>query len=263
MSVACSIVLLCSPVAHAKARTGDRPSPSGYTHLTLVVDRSGSMEGFKASAERGINSLLESQRSLSGKFTMTLVQFDDQIETVYRTSRSLPNYTLIPRGGTALLDAVGEEILRTDHDVNALSDAEQPDKVLFVVVTDGEENSSEKFTSARVKDLIAQHRIKDRWDFRFIGTEEAAWQGADMAMDSTEIGSSDSDNEQMYSQLTRAVSDVRLGFTSRLTMPQRIVTGGAALPWQPPSMGEHSGDRIAELNEGSPETQQRTRVGAS
>ncbi|MDP2288489.1 MAG: hypothetical protein Q8M73_07985 [Actinomycetota bacterium] len=103
---------------------------ANYSHVTLVIDRSGSMQDLCAEAQAGINTLLRDQFALPGKLTVTLVQFDDRIDTVTRMSTDAFGYELEPRGMTKLLDAVGGEIGRTGKDLAALDDAERPARVV-------------------------------------------------------------------------------------------------------------------------------------
>ena len=86
---------------------------SNYTHLALVVDRSGSMADIADDAQGGINTLIKEQFAEDGKLTVTLSDFDDQFTDVVRMSGKAFEYKLSPRGSTALLDAVGKEIART------------------------------------------------------------------------------------------------------------------------------------------------------
>jgi len=155
-----------------------------YTHWTLVVDRSGSMEQVRADAQGGINNAFAEQRKVPGKLTVSLIQFDDVIDTVHRMTpiAGLPDYTLIPRNMTALLDAVGKAIAETGEDLAALPEQERPAKVLLQVVTDGHENSSQEWDLPRIKELIARQKNDYGWEFSFIGAGEHAWAGRDMGM---------------------------------------------------------------------------------
>ena len=148
-----------------------------YTHLTLVVDRSGSMAQDRLEAEAGINTLLTEQFGLDGKLTVTLTQFDDRFETVQRMSDEAFTYELQPRGMTALFDAVGAEVVRTGEDLAGLAEADRPGRVLFVVLTDGHENSSHEYPLERVRELLRVQKEQFGWEVQFLGADDAAWQG--------------------------------------------------------------------------------------
>jgi len=176
-------------------------------HLTLVVDRSGSMESVREDAQGGINALLTAQFALPRELTLTLVEFDDQIDAVTRMATTAPAYQLIPRGSTRLVDAVGMEIARTGQDLEALPEWARPDRVLFVVVTDGLENASCEFTLAQVRADVERQRNAYAWQFQFIGADEAAWQGAELGMASTRYAKSRKGTRAAYAAASRAISD--------------------------------------------------------
>lgn len=151
-------------------------------HLTLIIDRSGSMQAVRNEAQDGINSLLADQFALDVDLTVTLVEFDHRVETVARMADSVPGYELRPRGNTRLLDAVGLEIVRTGEDLAALGQDARPARVLFVVVTDGFENASTEYSIGQVREAVDHQRTVYSWQFQFIGADESAWQGNQMGM---------------------------------------------------------------------------------
>ena len=197
---------------------------SNYTHLALVVDRSGSMADIKDDAQGGINTLIAEQFAEEGQLTVTLSEFDDHFNDVVRMSGKPFAYKLSPRGSTALLDAVGKEITRTAQELDALPKALRPSKVLFVVVTDGQENASNEFTLKAVKDSIDTQRKDHGWTFQFIGAEEAAWQGRQMGMNSASFSRSDKGQRGAYKSMNDSMKTFRkqqgqgIGFT----MPDQI-----------------------------------------
>lgn len=144
-----------------------------YTHITLVVDRSGSMISIKADAQGGINTLIEEQKKVPGKATVTLYQFDDRYERVYGPVdvKNAPFYGLVPRGSTALLDATQKAIADTGKFLSDLPEALRPGQVKFIVVTDGQENASREATAATVKEAIAHQENVYKWEFIYIGSD--------------------------------------------------------------------------------------------
>jgi uncharacterized protein YegL len=148
-----------------------------YTHFTLVIDRSGSTHKFREDFQEGVNALVQSQIEQPGRLTVTLIQFDREVEMLARmvTPDQWQPYTLAPRGSTALLDAVGQAIRQTGEDLAALPEGERPGKVLVVIVTDGLENASLKWTKETVREAIQHQRDTYRWEFVFHGADESAW----------------------------------------------------------------------------------------
>ena len=182
---------------------------SNYTHLALVVDRSGSMADIADDAQGGINTLIKEQFAEDGKLTVTLSDFDDHFSDVVRMSGKPFEYKLSPRGSTALLDAVGKEIARTGAELDALPDALRPEKVLFVVVTDGQENASSEFNLKSIRETIEAKRKDHDWTFQFIGAEETAWQGREMGMNSASFKRTDKGQRGAYKSMNASMKTFR------------------------------------------------------
>jgi len=152
--------------------------------IVLVVDRSGSMETIQKDMQGGITTLLAEQAKLEGRCFVTLAQFDDQYEVVADRTliEDLEPYRLVPRGSTALLDAIGRTIGSTKAWMESLPESERP-RVLFVVVTDGYENASREWSRLQVMDSV-KARISEGWDFTFLGAnQDAIAEGATMGFD--------------------------------------------------------------------------------
>jgi len=192
---------------------------SNYTHLTLVVDRSGSMDSMRADAQGGINTLIAEQFAEDGQLSITLVEFDTTIDTVTRMSATAPTYELVPRGMTALLDAVGSEIVRTGQDLSNLAEDEKPEQVLFVVVTDGDENSSLEYDLDAVRALITQQKDQYQWIFQFLGAADSAWQGRDMGMNASAFTGTAVGQRTAYRLLNDEMKEVRRTKKARFEMP--------------------------------------------
>lgn len=150
--------------------------------INVLLDRSGSMGGQEVDTIGHFNSLMSEQKKIPGKVLVSLTQFDDRYEEVYvgKNINEVPELrsdVYYVRGGTALLDALGKLIARVD----ALKD--KPEKILFVINTDGQENSSREFNFAKIKDLVTERRDNHGWEFLFIGAGlDAFVQGSMMGM---------------------------------------------------------------------------------
>lgn len=135
--------------------------------LIFLLDRSGSMETCRDDTIGGFNAFVSDQKTLGGK--LTLVQFDHEIKNVYENTplgdvAPLTTETFQPRGSTALMDAIGRTIKAHEAKTG----------VVFIIQTDGEENSSHKYTKAHIKDLIEQ-KTKDGWTFMYLGANQDAF----------------------------------------------------------------------------------------
>jgi Mg-chelatase subunit ChlD len=148
-----------------------------FTDIMLVVDRSGSMEAIRQDAMGGVNRFILDQAEKPGEAVLTLVQFDTEYEFVHRAKpiKGVPEYVLTPRGGTALLDAVGRAINETGERLAAMPEANRPGLVVFVVMTDGEENSSREFRKSQIKEKISHQQDKYGWQFVFLGANQDAF----------------------------------------------------------------------------------------
>jgi uncharacterized protein YegL len=147
-----------------------------YTHLTLIVDRSGSMMDCWDDTVGGLKSIISKQKLEPGKLTVSLYAFDTSVDKVV----SFCDITdvsedcvkdLFPRGGTALYDALSVAVVQTGKALADLKEVDRPSKVTIVTLTDGGENSSREVTFDKLKDLINEQKNKYNWDFTFIGAD--------------------------------------------------------------------------------------------
>ncbi|MGA5819811.1 vWA domain-containing protein [Kitasatospora sp. NPDC094028] len=127
-------------------------------HLVLIADQSGSMEGIRTDMEGGLATFLAEQKEVPGTTLVTLVLFNSDVETVFelRPLAEVPRVLLHPMGQTALLDAIGSTIQRIDRRAATGPAAEQPTETVYVIVTDGKENASRKFSNEVVRYLIGE-----------------------------------------------------------------------------------------------------------
>lgn len=150
---------------------------TNLTDITLVVDRSGSMAKIKEDAEGGVNTFVAEQTKESGEALVTLLQFDTEYEFLHKGMpiRQVPKYELVPRGMTALLDAVGRAINETSERLLKMAEQDRPGLVIFVVVTDGHENSSKEFSKDQLKEMIERQQKGYDWHFTFLGANQDAF----------------------------------------------------------------------------------------
>lgn len=147
------------------ATKSDKP-----TMIVFLLDRSGSMASCRAETVNGFNSYLKELQTIKDDSRITLRQFDAPhgVETVYENEpienvKPMAFEFFQPRGGTPLYDAMGTTI------TTVAEQARDKFKVLFVVLTDGEENQSQVWTYHRVHELIKEREAKDHWTFVYIG----------------------------------------------------------------------------------------------
>lgn len=147
-----------------------------YTEIVLIVDSSGSMGRIQADTEGGINTFIEEQKKVPGECKVTLVTFSTRHKEQYvgKDIAEVPKFTLVPSGNTSLLDAIGHTINTVGARLSSLKEEERPSKVIFVISTDGEENSSREFNRTQVFEMIQHQTNKYSWDFVFLGANQDA-----------------------------------------------------------------------------------------
>jgi hypothetical protein len=154
------------------------------------------MDSIRTDVIGGFNQFVREQRAAGDNACVTLVQFDTLgIDTVYSAApvsecEELSERTYVPRAGTPLLDAMGRTIVQTGERLAAMPEGDRPDKVVFVVITDGLENSSHEYDKARIKEMVEHQTEVYKWNFVYLGANqdafsEAASMGISMAASAT------------------------------------------------------------------------------
>jgi len=142
--------------------------------IVLVLDRSGSMSTGYEQHLKGVNEFIDGQRKVPKPGRLTLVQFDDDYQIDYEEApisdvRVLTKETYVPRGMTALLDAIGKTINSIGRELSSRMERDRPDNVIVVIQTDGQENASREYVKEKVADMIRTQREKYGWQFIFLG----------------------------------------------------------------------------------------------
>lgn len=153
---------------------------SQLTDITILLDRSGSMSVIREATIGGINTFITDQRAAPGEARLSLVQFDDRYEVNYighdiKTAPLLTPAAFVPRGSTALYDAFGRLIEETGARLRAMSERDRPGKVLFVVMTDGQENASRRYTAEQVRSMVRLQTDTYSWEFVYLGANQDAF----------------------------------------------------------------------------------------
>ncbi|MFH1037563.1 MAG: vWA domain-containing protein [PVC group bacterium] len=152
-----------------------------YAHISIILDRTGSMESIRDDTIGGFNAFLKEQKNRPGTATLTLVQFDtqDPYEVIHdftpiKDVPGLTRETYVPRASTPLLDAMGRGINDLEKRLRRLTEEERPGKVVMVIITDGQENSSREFSKDQVEKMIKEHEEKDGWQSVFLSADLSA-----------------------------------------------------------------------------------------
>jgi len=153
------------------------------TQITFVLDSSGSMSSIKDDTIGGFNSFLADQQGEEGTATVSLYEFNTNVERVFAQypiadAPQLSEEDYTPSGQTALHDAVSRAITETAAQMHAQQPDERPDSVIVVTLTDGKENASET-PQDHLREQVTQRREEDGWEFLFIGANQDAALTAD------------------------------------------------------------------------------------
>ncbi len=144
------------------------------TELVFILDKSGSMAGLEGDTIGGFNAMLRKQRALPGACRITTVLFDhrcqllhDRVDIQGVGPMTAEEYQV--GGSTALLDAMGHTIQKLIHVQRGTAPAFRAGRVMFVIITDGEENASREFSAPQVREMVRRQREEFGWEFVFLG----------------------------------------------------------------------------------------------
>jgi uncharacterized protein YegL len=148
--------------------------------LVCIIDKSGSMDSIKSDAIGGFNSFLKEQKKSTFDIKMTLALFDTDYKLVHEGKvitdvEELTEHSYFPGGGTALYDAIGRTMDNVGSRLHRTPENERPEKVLVVILTDGEENSSHVYSNEKINEMINHQRDKYNWEFIFLAANQDAF----------------------------------------------------------------------------------------
>ena len=146
----------------------------GLTELVFILDKSGSMSGLEKDTIGGYNSMLAKQKNVQGDCHITTVLFDNNFELLHdridiRAISPITEKEYQVGGSTALLDAIGSTIHKISNAQKHTAEEYRAEKVMFVIITDGEENSSREYSVEKVRAQIERQKSKYNWEFIFLG----------------------------------------------------------------------------------------------
>lgn len=190
------------------------------TAIAAVLDRSGSMQDMREDAMGGFNAFLKDQQDAPGEAELTVALFDHEYVLLHDAAdiklvKPLDETTYVPRGGTALYDALGRTVNVLQASIEKRPEDERPGKVIIVIVTDGQENSSSEFTRERVFEQLKKLKADKGWKVMFLAADQDALEvghslgvgrARSAAVDGTKVGARAS-----YRAMNAAVRGFRSG----------------------------------------------------
>ena len=156
---------------------------SNIMEVVFIIDRSGSMSGQESDIIGGFNAMLARQSKEDYQALISTILFDNQMKRIHDRVPLAQAPTLTEAdyqvgGCTALLDAIGSNIDHIKMVHHYARPEDRPAKTLFVIMTDGLENASHRFSGAQIRKLI-QAQEKSGWEFMFIGADIDVFASAD------------------------------------------------------------------------------------
>ena len=188
------------------------------TEIVFILDRSGSMAGLEDDTIGGFNAMIEKQKQEPGEALVSTVLFDNESEVIHdrvniQEIEPMTRKEYYVRGCTALLDAVGSAIHHIGNVHKYAREEDRPEKMLFVITTDGMENASRKYTYDRLKTMIERQKEKYGWEFLFLGANiDAAREAARFGISADRTANYHADSEGtavIYEAVSEAVCNVR------------------------------------------------------
>ncbi|MBR4832937.1 MAG: VWA domain-containing protein [Thermoguttaceae bacterium] len=152
-----------------------------YIHVCVVLDASGSMGVVENDVKGTFNSFIAEQSKQPGKTVLDVYQFSDETKRIVRAADLATFENNLMRdyncsGCTALNDAVCEAVDEIGDEFAAMPESERPSKVLFAILTDGEENASRRFTNVDVKERVDRQTNVYSWNFLFLAANIDAFE---------------------------------------------------------------------------------------
>ena len=191
---------------------------NNLSELVFILDRSGSISGLEKGTIGGFNSMLEKQKKEEGEALVTTVLFDNKYELLHdriniKGISPITDEEYYVRGTTALLDAIGMTIVKIENAHKHTLEDERPSKVLFIITTDGMENSSTRYNYEKIRSMIEDKKKEFGWEFIFLGANIDAVKAArDIGISEDRASNYNCDSEGTilnYEVISETVSRVR------------------------------------------------------
>lgn len=165
----------------------------------------------------GYNTFLADQQDEDGSATVTLYDFNTDVNLIYEGSSieeapRLADHNYSPSGRTALHDAIYRACVETADYIATMDADDRPDNVIIVVLTDGKENASET-PHDELRKQVEFRRSELDWEFLFIGAnQDAALTASAMGMDANRSRNMDHSGEGVrdaYASTSERISEAR------------------------------------------------------
>lgn len=149
----------------------------GLNEIVGIIDRSGSMDSIVDDAIGGLNTFIDEQKKGPGTANITIVLFDHKYKLDYENVpinevKKYDNKSYVPRGTTALLDAIGRTVATVGERIANTPEDERPEKVIVFILTDGQENASVEYNKNKILEMITHQKDKYNWEFMYFAANQ-------------------------------------------------------------------------------------------
>lgn len=192
-----------------------------HTAIVVVLDKSSSMQNVVKETISSFNTFIAEQKKLEGTATLTFATFNHEYDLVHdyinlATAPDLDSESYKTSGYTSLLDAMGKTINSVGNKLASMPEEERPSKVLFLVMTDGAENSSVEFKDpVKIFEMVTHQKEKYNWEFVYIGAnQDAIMVGSTLgvaAVNSYNYTSNSAGTKDIFGTITRGTTSYRSG----------------------------------------------------
>lgn len=195
-----------------------------FTSINVIVDASSSMAPLTTDTIGSFNTFLKDQKAFPGEALFTLCTFNTDYRLVHdfvkiASVKDLDDTTYVANGWTALLDAMGTTIDSVGRKLASMPEDERPSKVIFLIITDGEENRSHRYTREQIKSMVSHQRDVYNWEFVFMGANiDAITTGTSLgisASNSLNYAATSAGTHQLYRSVSENMSSYRASNSSR------------------------------------------------
>lgn len=202
------------------------------TSINVIIDQSGSMGHLSSETISGFNTFLEEQKAIPGEAMFSLCLFDSKYDLVYDcvsldSVSPLCENTYKPNGYTALLDAMGKTIDSVGAKLASMNEEDRPSKVIFLIITDGQENASREYAIARIREMVSHQQDKYSWSFVFMGANiDALSEGTSLgiaAQNTYNYTPSSVGTKSLYSVASNNMTSYRASNSSKVDFFNQIV----------------------------------------
>lgn len=145
--------------------------------IVCMLDMSGSMSSIIVKAREGFNKFLMEQKESGNKINFSLMFFDTDFYMPYKNVdindvEELNEDTYYANGGTSLYDSIGTCIDNYLDLLGSTKKSKRSDKTLFVILTDGEENSSRVYHRELIKNMVTEMREEFDVEYIYLGANQ-------------------------------------------------------------------------------------------